>query len=363
MWLFQDMEVVNGAVNWSFIDSVLATAEARGFKVIPVLDNSDRYCMVPNKAKTDTWYQGGYNQIEQGNIMSYHDWVQAVVSRYASNPTIAMWMLMNEAQDPTSSGTCPSNATSTLETFATTIGGLIHSIDPNHLVALGTRGVQADCGADSPTDYQQVMSSPGIDVCEMHEYDSASAGFSTVFKNDLAACNSLGKPTIVGEAGIKTTSNITTSVRAADFDKKISTQFGAGVSGFLTWVWLDPNDVTITKVPYAIVTGDPTLPILGKYSPPVTAVIIPSANGSLSGTAATLDATATDGSSITKVEFDLTGGALNSTLIATATPTQYGWLAQWNSTSVPNGTYTLQSVAYSNGLVGRSVGLSVNVSN
>ena len=32
-------------------------------------------------------------------------------------------------------------------------------------------------------------------------------------------------------------------------------------------------------------------------------------------------------------------------MIAIATPTYYGWLAQWNTTSVPNGTYTLQSVA------------------
>ena len=49
---------------------------------------------------------------------------------------------------------------------------------------------------------------------------------------------------------------------------------------------------------------------------------------------------------MTNVTFELSGGTLSDQLIATATPTYYGWLAQWNTTSVPNGTYTLQSVAY-----------------
>jgi hypothetical protein len=50
-------------------------------------------------------------------------------------------------------------------------------------------------------------------------------------------------------------------------------------------------------------------------------------------------------------------------VIATATPTIYGWLAAWNTTNVPNGTYTLQSVASSGGLTGTSPGITVTVVN
>jgi hypothetical protein len=51
-------------------------------------------------------------------------------------------------------------------------------------------------------------------------------------------------------------------------------------------------------------------------------------------------------------------------MIATATPTIYGWLASWSSTSVPNGTYTLQSVAsYQGGVSGTSPGITVSVAN
>ena len=43
--------------------------------------------------------------------------------------------------------------------------------------------------------------------------------------------------------------------------------------------------------------------------------------------------------------FELSGGTLSDQVIATATPTLFGWLAKWNTTGVPNGTYSLQSVA------------------
>ena len=49
---------------------------------------------------------------------------------------------------------------------------------------------------------------------------------------------------------------------------------------------------------------------------------------------------------------------------ATATATIYGWLASWDTTTVPDGPYTLQSVAYAaDGNTGRSSGVAVTVKN
>jgi hypothetical protein len=96
--------------------------------------------------------------------------------------------------------------------------------------------------------------------------------------------------------------------------------------------------------------------------PPTTSVVIPSSGATQSGTAALLDASAS--ANVTSVKYELTGGTLTNQLIATATPTYYGWLAQWNTTTVPNGTYTLQSVAaYSGGVTGTSPGVTVTVAN
>jgi hypothetical protein len=68
-------------------------------------------------------------------------------------------------------------------------------------------------------------------------------------------------------------------------------------------------------------------------------------SGKVSGTTV-LDATATGSYRVTKVDFLLTDGSHHSTLIASGTPTFFGWIAKWNSTSVANGTYSLQSIAY-----------------
>ena len=77
-----------------------------------------------------------------------------------------------------------------------------------------------------------------------------------------------------------------------------------------------------------------------------------------------LDAAASDNVAVSKVEFLLTGGSLTNSVIATATPTYFGWVASWDSTTVPDGTYTLQSEAFdAAGNSTLSAGLTVGVDN
>ena len=79
--------------------------------------------------------------------------------------------------------------------------------------------------------------------------------------------------------------------------------------------------------------------------PPTTSVVIPSSSGATLSGLAVVDATASGGGGVAKVQFTLTGGSLNQTVIGTAAPTLYGYLYQLNTTTVPNGSYTLQSLA------------------
>jgi hypothetical protein len=95
--------------------------------------------------------------------------------------------------------------------------------------------------------------------------------------------------------------------------------------------------------------------------PPSTAVLVPSNNVTVSGTSVILDASASSG--VTQVEFEVTGGILSDSVIATATLTYYGWIASWNSNTVSNGTYSLQSVATSGGSTVTSSGISITVGN
>ena len=89
--------------------------------------------------------------------------------------------------------------------------------------------------------------------------------------------------------------------------------------------------------------------------PPATAVLVPSNGATQSGGAAILDAGAS--ASVTSVSFELTGGTLSDQVISSSTPTYFGWIGQWDTTTVPDGTYTLQSVAsYAGGVTGTSPG-------
>jgi uncharacterized protein YjbI with pentapeptide repeats len=96
--------------------------------------------------------------------------------------------------------------------------------------------------------------------------------------------------------------------------------------------------------------------------PPTTAVVIPSNTATQSGTAALVDASAS--ANVTSVSFELSGGTLTNLVISAGFPTIYGWLGQWNTTSVLNGTYALESVAcYTGGVCGTSPGITITVGN
>jgi hypothetical protein len=95
-------------------------------------------------------------------------------------------------------------------------------------------------------------------------------------------------------------------------------------------------------------------------STPTTSVVKPTNGATLSGTATTLDASA---SNATSVEFLLTGGSYSNKVICTASLTIYGWLCSWNTTTVPNGSYTLHSEAFNSGGSALSAAVNVTVNN
>jgi hypothetical protein len=119
-----------------------------------------------------------------------------------------------------------------------------------------------------------------------------------------------------------------------------------------------------TSAPISI-TFDPDL---------TTAVDVPSTNpATVSGTQQILSATASDideapggveNVGINSLQFDITGGNLSGAVTVAAVPYIYGWFAEWNTTTVPDGTYTLESVATdTNGVTVTSPGITVTVDN
>lgn len=107
-------------------------------------------------------------------------------------------------------------------------------------------------------------------------------------------------------------------------------------------------------------TGDNSGTLYALSVAPVTTVIIPSTGATLSGSATTLDASA---SNATRVEFLLFGGGYWGQVLGTATPTYYGWLMSWNTTTVANGSYVLVSEAFNSTSSSFSPNVSVTITN
>ena len=97
-------------------------------------------------------------------------------------------------------------------------------------------------------------------------------------------------------------------------------------------------------------------------NPLSTSVLVPAKGATLSGTTATLDASA---SNATSVEFWILGGSygFSGHMIGTATSTPYGWVNSWNTTTVPNASYALVSEAFNDGSSAFSAGVNITVDN
>ena len=115
---------------------------------------------------------------------------------------------------------------------------------------------------------------------------------------------------------------------------------------------LDPNPV-----------GPQQAELFAWVLPPPTATIIKPSNGNTLAGKEGLDTLTSAG--VTQVQYELTGGSLNHAVIATLTsPTIYGWTASWDTTTVPNGVYTLRAVAsYGGEVSGTSAPFTITVSN
>jgi hypothetical protein len=149
-------------------------------------------------------------------------------------------------------------------------------------------------------------------------------------------------------------------------DKVIATASPTIYGWLASWSTTNVPNGTYTLQSVASFPGGPlgTSPgvaIVVNNAPPSTSVIVPPNNATVSGKQV-LDATASPG--VTSVQYEVSGGSLTGQIVATGTPTLYGWLATWDTTNVPNGTYTIQSVAaYLSGLTGTSSVVTVTVNN
>lgn len=254
-WAYQTYTA--GGTDFSGTDRFIAAARTAGLRVMPVLEDGPGDCSTgkPGVSLTDadggTWFTEGYKQPYGTARRSYRDYVQVMAQHYRDNPTIVAWTMVNEAET-TARDTADRPV---LAAFAADVAAVIHAADPRHLVTLGTQGNGAP-GA-SGKDFAAVYGQDGLDLTEVHDWnrygsDTEAMPGSTdgsLPREDSEQCRTtdakiacsfaiaqqLGKPIVVGEAGVEATDAPGRARRAELLGAKMKSAFAANASGYLVW--------------------------------------------------------------------------------------------------------------------------------
>lgn len=233
VWFVQQFALNNGSWDYSGFDACLAAADAAGFKVIACLEDNWSYERTKSHlpALDTTWFNSGYkSSVLTKEKVPYRQYVQQVVKRYAGDPRISMWELVNEGNAMTTS-------------FAQDVSGLIKGIDASALVGTGGVGTSSS-----------ILALPTIDAGSYHYYsDYGQTGWQSVQRAAAAA----GKPWYLGEYGVSSTG----TTRANAVSSLLSSVFAAPNSaGVLYWQYAESGGDQ-----FKVGAGDPVLPVLNKY--------------------------------------------------------------------------------------------------
>lgn len=282
-WAYQPF--TKGGKDFSGVDRVINAAKAEGMLVMPVLEDGPGYCTTGRKAEPkstwqdDTYFTEGYRKKFGSASLSLLDYARVMAEHYRDEPTIAAWMIMNEAETNRRS----SDGKSALVDMARTVAKEIRKADPNHLISLGTQGNGAP--GNSGSDFRDIYRLADMDYVEVHDwayYGSDTEPMPGALPNgDLPAADSpqcqdksakiacsyaiakaLNKPLVVGEIGMKAKDPEAVRRRAQLMDAKIQAAKKHGAAGYLIW---EVN--TFANEGYGIVPGsnDPIWEALARF--------------------------------------------------------------------------------------------------
>lgn len=264
-----------GGEDFSSMDRIVRLAEDKDIKLIPVLANQWGHC--PGDVyKDSSWYNGGYLDIQENENTSYREHVRNIVTRYRDSHAILMWQLVNEAESRRVDGKSDPES---LYNFAVDMSQFIKSIDPNHLVSLGT--ISTGQPGTQHKNFGVLHTIKDIDIVEAHDYHHQDKPWHDSPRNSIGAAYNasitLGKPFFIGESGIRAGCKGCPSIeeRVRIFGSKLDAAFSRDVDGYLLWRFeelesysKDPCD----NDPLCFTKKDPLMDLLEVFSPEVPRV-------------------------------------------------------------------------------------------
>lgn len=264
----------SSGIDWASTDRLVRLAEASTSKVklVPALLGGGNDCSdnMSFTRTTDQWWQGGYKTQADGfagatNKLTDYEYVRQAVTRYKDRSGIGMWEIIGESLV----NSCHADSGSWVRSFFDDIGGMVHSIDTNHLIESGALS-NLQCGWQGPN-WSMVHESPGIDVASWHDYGHDSTAMPPGLLQSMDEINRINKPFVMGEVGMYARDNVagcmTLTQRRDLFKAKMDAFYSNGGDVYLPWNWA----LVATECDHYIVQSsdpvqnDPTLSLLRDY--------------------------------------------------------------------------------------------------
>lgn len=208
--------------------------------------------------RPDEWYREGYK--------SYLlPWIDIIVGEFKNSKAIGMWEIMNEP-----AGDQQNPSYESVKGFMSTVAARIKQNDPNHLVGTGAIRCSVPGFGDNCAD---INNDPNIDVMSSHDY-TGDATVTGTYYEDKQQLDSINKPWIIGEAGIKggdygggNNCPRSGAERAEMFKQKIDAYFQDGrVSGINLWIYT--KNATCGSDGFDFNLTDPIMNLLRSYPIP-----------------------------------------------------------------------------------------------
>ncbi|KAJ6608960.1 CEL4b mannanase [Mycena sp. CBHHK59/15] len=281
LWTGSTATVNTAATGLGSLDNVIAAAKAHGIRLIVSLTNNWSDYGGMDVYTAQILGSGQFHDLFYTNptvIAAFKTYVQAVVTRYANEPTIMAWELANEPRcGGSNTAASPTCNTATITTWASNISAFIKSIDKNHLVAIGDEGFFNEPGSHNfdfvyqgtlGIDFAANIQISTLDFGTFHMYPESWGENANVeawgvqwITDHATVMASANKPAIIEEFGITDTNRSTTY--ASWYQTIIST----GVTGDLIW----QAGSTLTNGPtpndgYMIFPTDPVYQLMKSHA-------------------------------------------------------------------------------------------------
>jgi hypothetical protein len=189
VWCFQPASGLTNAQALAQMDAIVAAARTYGHRLIVGVSDWFGNANDRDGIKSKAWFNAHSWRTTATRSNSLQAWAGTVAARYAAEPSVAIYDLMNEPQDPAATFTAD------LLLYAQEMSATIKASAPNALVYMGV-GFPSDIGGQTP--WQQIFGA--LDFCAVHDYEAT--GYLDKARWALLYARNLGKPLIVDEFGV-----------------------------------------------------------------------------------------------------------------------------------------------------------------